>query len=114
MTVRRSGQRGDGCRDHVQEAGMTQNVLTPTPVVIFDEFLVAQELRNLLSYALARAPEFSETMVVAPDGQGYAHYDTRRSRVLFDLGPFHELFVDRIWVHYPHVMSRLGREPFQP
>jgi Rps23 Pro-64 3,4-dihydroxylase Tpa1-like proline 4-hydroxylase len=87
---------------------MSESGPPQTPVVIFDEFLVAQEWRALLEYTLSRQPEFSVTQVIGSDGASRLDERYRRSRVLFDLGPFYQLFADRLMTFLPHVLSRLN------
>ena len=79
-----------------------------TPVVVFDEFLVAHEWRELLGYTLASAPAFRATEVIGGDGSSRLDQQYRRSQVLFDLGPFHRIFVERLMTFLPHVTTRLG------
>lgn len=78
-----------------------------TPVLFFDEFLVASELRALLDYTLARGGDFTGTHVVAADGSGLRDDSYRRSRVLYDLGPFESMFGARLRTFLPHVLARL-------
>jgi SM-20-related protein len=91
---------------------MTSQAQPVTPVVILDEFLVAQEWRGLMQYALSREPEFVHTAVIGNGGQSELDYHTRRSRVLFDAGPFHYVFHERLAAFYPHVLTRLGHPGF--
>ncbi len=91
---------------------MTENAQPQTPVVIFDEFLAAEEWRGLVTYTLGRMPDFRATQVIGADGHGYEDQRTRRSRVLYDLGPFQQLFVDRLMTFFPHVLTRLGQPWF--
>jgi len=78
------------------------------PLVILDEFLVAQEWAGLLRHALKRGTAFNA------DGGG--EYDTgngsRPPRVLHDLGRFHAMFADRIMAFLPQVLARLRQPPF--
>jgi SM-20-related protein len=83
-----------------------------TPIVIFDEFLVAQEWRGLLDFTLGHTPEFMATQVIGANGESRLDHHYRKSRVLFDLGPFHQIFTDRLMTFLPHVVSRLGWQPF--
>jgi SM-20-related protein len=83
-----------------------------TPVAILDEFLVAQEWRGLLDYALENAAGFHETQVIGNDGGSVLDLANRRSRVLFDLGPYRAVFADRLMAFLPHVLLRLGEPPF--
>lgn len=91
---------------------MAENGQPQTPVVIFDEFLVAQEWRGLLDYTFQRAPEFAATQVIGADGRSRQDMQYRRSRVLFDLGPFREVFSQRLMAFLPHVLMRLNYPSF--
>lgn len=83
------------------------------PVIVFDEFLVGQELQALLNYVLSRESQFTATEVVGSNGAGQVLNDYRRSRVLYDLGPFQQLFAER-WMRFlPHVLYRLGHPWFE-
>jgi Rps23 Pro-64 3,4-dihydroxylase Tpa1-like proline 4-hydroxylase len=95
---------------------MSENIESPgppqTPIAIFDEFLVAEEWRHLLDYTLRNAEAFASTQVIGANGESRLDQRYRRSKVLFDLGPFHQLFVDRLLAFLPHVVSRLGDPGF--
>jgi Rps23 Pro-64 3,4-dihydroxylase Tpa1-like proline 4-hydroxylase len=80
--------------------------------MIFDEFLVAQELRGLLTYALRNASGFAASSVIRYDGVKEHDVGNRRSRVLFDLGPFHSLFQHRLLTFLPRVLQGLPIAPF--
>jgi Rps23 Pro-64 3,4-dihydroxylase Tpa1-like proline 4-hydroxylase len=82
------------------------------PMVILDEFLVAQEWASLLDYTLARAADFEKSGVVDAGGAHRADSSYRRSEVLYDLGEAQPMFVDRILTFLPHVLARLRRPPF--
>jgi Rps23 Pro-64 3,4-dihydroxylase Tpa1-like proline 4-hydroxylase len=83
-----------------------------TPIVIFDEFLVSEEWRRLLDFTFSRMPDFMRTQVIGSDGISYADNQTRRSHVLFDVGPYHQLFIDRLMAFFPHVLARLNHQWF--
>ena len=78
------------------------------PIMIYDEFLVADELRSLLNYSLRNASSFVRSEVV---GYGSAS-EQRRSRVLFELGPYDALFRQRLLTFLPHVLHALRKQPF--
>lgn len=86
--------------------------LAQTPIAIFDEFLVAEEWRHLLDYTLGRTEAFAATQVIGANGESRLDQRYRRSKVLFDLGPYHQLFVDRLLTFLPHVVSSLGDPGF--
>ncbi len=83
-----------------------------TPIAIFDEFLVAAEWRQLLDYTLGHAQAFAATQVIGANGESRLDTRYRRSKVLFDLGPYQQMFVDRLLTFLPHVVSRLGDPGF--
>jgi SM-20-related protein len=91
---------------------MNAQTLPRTPVAILDEFLVAEEWNGLLAYSLSNEAEFRNTQVVGRDGGGVLDPATRRSRVLYDLGPYRAVFAERLMTFFPHVLMRLGHEPF--
>jgi SM-20-related protein len=91
---------------------MSSDAVPQTPVVIFDEFLVAQELRGLLEFTLAREPYFAHTEVIGGNGQGRRDLDYRRSSVLFDLQGFDRVFSDRLMIFMPQILTGLGIGPF--
>jgi Rps23 Pro-64 3,4-dihydroxylase Tpa1-like proline 4-hydroxylase len=82
------------------------------PFVLFDEFLVAEELQSLMQYTHERANEFHATRVVGSDGSHHVDPTYRRSRVLFDLGNFRDLFAERIFTFLPQVLARLDYPSF--
>jgi SM-20-related protein len=83
-----------------------------TPVVMFDEFLVAQEWRALLDFTLSHASKFSATEVIGSNGESRLDQSYRRSRVIFELGPFHQLFAERLLTFLPQVLRRLSHPAF--
>lgn len=87
---------------------MPDNGHAQTPIVIFDEFLVSQEWCALLDFTFSHASEFTPTQVLGADGSSRLDHHYRRSQVLFDLGPFHQFFADRLTVFLPHVLTRLS------
>jgi SM-20-related protein len=82
------------------------------PIMIFDEFLVAEELRGLLAYSLQNSSRFVQSGVTRYDGGTEQDSGHRRSRVLFELGPYHLLFQQRLLTFLPHVLLALGKRPF--
>jgi|HubBroStandDraft_4_1064222.scaffolds.fasta_scaffold428428_2 SM-20-related protein len=91
---------------------MDANSAPLTPIVIFDEFLVVEEWRGLLDYALSSAESFRQTEVIGPDGGSLLDLQNRRSRVLFELGPYDSLFWHRLLTFLPQVLLRLGLPEF--
>jgi Rps23 Pro-64 3,4-dihydroxylase Tpa1-like proline 4-hydroxylase len=82
------------------------------PIVMLDEFLVAEEWAGLMEYAFDHRDHFSATRVVSGNGGSQVDRDYRRSRVLFDVGEYRQLFVDRILTHLPRVLSGLNYPDF--
>lgn len=83
-----------------------------TPLVILDEFLVAQEWAGLLRFTLKRRERFTHSEILDAGGQDRSDDDLRRSLVLYDLGRCHDLFADRVMTYLPHVLARLHLPPF--
>jgi SM-20-related protein len=84
----------------------------PIPFAVFDEFLVAEEWHKLLHYTAERGPDFDSTRVVGADGLHQIDRSYRRSRVLFDLGEFRDLFRDRVFTFLPQVLDALEYPSF--
>lgn len=91
---------------------MQENNAPQTPIAVFDEFLVAEEHRNLLAFTLAHTQTFAATQVIGSNGESRLDDRYRRSRAIFDLGPFHQPFVDRLLTFLPYVVTRLGDPGF--
>lgn len=85
--------------------------LPNAPMLVFDEFLVASELNGLLDFTLGNEANFSATKVLR-DGAHRIDAGYRRSRVLYDLGWFLDLFTERILTFLPHVWQRLSYPEF--
>jgi SM-20-related protein len=82
------------------------------PIMLYDEFLVAEELRGLLSFSLHNSSKFAQSGVVRYDGGPEQDTQYRRSRVLFELGPYYAVFRRRLLTFLPHVLLALGKRPF--
>jgi Rps23 Pro-64 3,4-dihydroxylase Tpa1-like proline 4-hydroxylase len=80
--------------------------------MIFDEFLVAEEMRGLLAYTLQSASRFVQSEVRRYDGGHERDPEHRRSRVLYHLGPYRSLFERRLLTFLPHLFQALGVHPF--
>jgi Rps23 Pro-64 3,4-dihydroxylase Tpa1-like proline 4-hydroxylase len=80
--------------------------------MIFDEFLVADELRSLLNYTLRNVSSFVRSEVVGYGSVSKQSTEDRRSRVLFELGPYDALFRQRLLTFLPHVLHALSKQPF--
>jgi SM-20-related protein len=83
-----------------------------TPLVVLDEFLVAQEWAGLLRYALKRRGRFTNSGILDAGGEDRNDDGYRRSQVLYDVERCHNLFADRIMTFLPHVLARLRLPPF--
>jgi hypothetical protein len=105
-------------RDHTMGAAEDRQgyPLPPSPlgmpIAILDEFLVAEELKGLLAYALGNRPRFVRSEVTRSAGSNEYDNEQRRSRVLFDLGPYESVFRRRLLTFLPHVFQALARRPF--
>jgi SM-20-related protein len=91
---------------------MNQNGAAHAPVVMLDEFLVAEEWSGLMQYAFDHRDDFSATRVVSNNGGHQIDREYRRSRVLFDVGSYRDVFVQRIMTHLPRVLSGLQYPDF--
>jgi Rps23 Pro-64 3,4-dihydroxylase Tpa1-like proline 4-hydroxylase len=90
---------------------MTTSAEPTSRVAILDEFLVAQEWRGLLDFTFSHGTEFRPTQVISHGGD-HLNHDIRRSVVLFELGPFRELFARRLMTFLPQVLRQLDLEWF--
>ena len=84
-----------------------------TPIVVFDEFLVSEELTGLLDYTISHSDYFASTRVISREGEGIIDRTNRRSRVLIAWSPFHELLANRIGTFFPAVLEKLRWPSFQ-
>ena len=84
---------------------MNHNGAAHAPVVMLDEFLVAEEWSGLMQYAFDHRDDFSATRVVGNNGGHQVDREYRRSRVLFDVGSYRDVFVQRIMTHLPRVLG---------
>jgi SM-20-related protein len=84
-----------------------------TPIAVFDEFLVSEELNGLLEYTLTHSNYFASTRVIGREGAGVIDRANRRSRVLVAWSPFHELLANRIGTFFPVILEKLQWPSFQ-
>jgi len=91
---------------------MTYDAAPQIPLVVFDEFLVAEEWQNLMQYTHERSPDFCATRVIGAGGTHEVDTSYRRSRVLFELGEFRDMFVERISTFLPQVLAGLDFPEF--
>jgi Rps23 Pro-64 3,4-dihydroxylase Tpa1-like proline 4-hydroxylase len=81
--------------------------------VVLDEFLVPQELNELISYALQHETDFQNSEVISPNvNLGIVEYDHRRSQVLMDLGKHQDVILQRIRGVLLGVLEQLGMDEF--
>jgi Rps23 Pro-64 3,4-dihydroxylase Tpa1-like proline 4-hydroxylase len=85
----------------------------PARCVVLDEFLVPQELEELIRFTLEREADFSASEVVSPSADGgIVNYEHRRSRVLMDLAHHQDVILARIKAVLPQVLGALGMAEF--
>lgn len=92
---------------------MNGNGSTYAPVVILEEFLVAEELAGLMRYVEDHHEDFTATYIVGAKGDSKVDPGYRRSKVLYDVGRYRDLFVNRILTHLPRVLSGLDHPRFR-
>jgi SM-20-related protein len=78
--------------------------------VVWEEWLSAQELNALTSYVKTRRNDFRPSQVARPDDENDAY---RRSVVLMDAGPFHQLFRKRLMFYLPRILRALDHPVFE-
>lgn len=76
--------------------------------IIYDEFLVWEELAALMEFSRQRERDFRQSQVYNPGGDSDSY---RRSRVLLDTGRFHRLISERINFYLPRILRALNH-PF--
>jgi len=85
----------------------------PAHSVVLDEFLVPEELNELLQYTQEHEADFEISEVISPGARGTAiDYQHRRSRVLMSLDKHHEVLANRIQACMPRVLQKVGRDVF--
>lgn len=81
--------------------------------VVLDEFLAPQELEQLTRFTLEHENDFRTSEVISPMAEdGIVNYESRRSRVLMELGRFEDLILGRIKSALSKVLEKLGMEEF--
>lgn len=94
-------------------SGVRAETAGPVPShVIFEEFLVREELGRLLRFSLEREAKFVETTVRRSERKSSVDRGYRRSRAIFDIGPHFEIFATRVLAFLPYVFAKLHQEPF--
>lgn len=86
---------------------MTDNIL------LLEEFFAPAEMATLWTYAMHREADFVASEVIGAEDEARHDTDFRRSRVLFDIAAIYPLVSDRVMSVLPHVLGRLGLEPFE-
>lgn len=82
--------------------------------VILNEFLAPAELQALTQYALQKEMEFQISEVVSPGiPGGTVDFESRRSRVLMELGPHYNILLSRFRAALPGVLRKLGHPGFE-
>ncbi len=89
-----------------------RSACTTSKFVLLEEFLFPDELSGLLSYTLERENEFEPGTVVTSESEHALVPGHRRSRLLFNVGPYLSLFEDRIRACLGFVLERLAHETF--
>jgi len=90
-------------------AGSIEDWAHPASVLTCEEFLSPGELAALVDYVLSREADFSAGTLVSRDNpEAYVDRSFRAAETLFDLGPFQDLFAQRIDRYLPFVCERLG------
>lgn len=80
---------------------------------VFEEFLAPEELSALTAYVMAREDRFRTSQVISHNNdEGKTDYSHRRSRVLFEPGPFQDMIVDRLTSYFPQILQSLGHAAF--
>jgi hypothetical protein len=86
-------------------------------VIVLDEFLAPRELQALTQYALRSEPDFALGEVISPGvapgaTESAVDFQSRRSRVLMQLGPHYQVFSQRLQACLPQVLERLQHDAF--
>jgi Rps23 Pro-64 3,4-dihydroxylase Tpa1-like proline 4-hydroxylase len=109
------GPGGSGVRTTAvaKTSAAERPAVLPAQCVVLDEFLVPQELEELIRFTLEREAAFSVSEVVSPSADGgIVNYEHRRSRVLMDLDHHQNVIVARIKAVLPQVLGALGMTEF--
>lgn len=78
------------------------------PMAVFDEFLAPMELAWAFDLVARRRSAFQTSQVIGDNDQGVQDPGYRRSRVLYDLGVFHQLVATRLTWFFPYILYKLG------
>jgi SM-20-related protein len=81
--------------------------------VVLEEFLVPEELANLVHYTTGHEADFDTSRVIAHENDnGVIDYNHRRSHVLFHTGRHQDVITDRILSFLPWVLDKLQHPLF--
>jgi SM-20-related protein len=89
-----------------------RSAATKPKFVVLEEFLFPDELSALLQYAISREADFQAGTVVTAESEGAVMLDHRRSRLLYELGPFFSLVTGRVRHFLDYALQKLAHEPF--
>ncbi len=94
-------------------AVLEETTFLPTQCVVFDEFLVPEELDRLTQHALDHEADFQVSEVISPGvNAGTVDYEARRSHVLMNRDEETAVLTKRIQAFLPRVLQKLGQEVF--
>ena len=89
-----------------------RSAATKPKFVLLEEFLFPDELSALLQYAISRETDFQAGTVVTAESERALMLDHRRSRLLYELGPFFSLLTGRVRHFLDYALEKLAHEPF--
>ena len=94
-------------------AVLEEKTFLPARCVVFDEFLVPEELDRLTGHALDHEADFQISEVISPGvNAGTVDYEARRSHVLMNQDEETAVLTRRIQAFLPRVLQKLGQEVF--
>jgi Rps23 Pro-64 3,4-dihydroxylase Tpa1-like proline 4-hydroxylase len=97
----------------VSDMMLGMNGSAHVPCVVLEEFLVQEELAELLEFTLAHEAEFSTSRVLSDEsGADMVSFEQRRSRVLSNLGKHRDVIVGHIQVYLPRILQALQLPSF--
>jgi Rps23 Pro-64 3,4-dihydroxylase Tpa1-like proline 4-hydroxylase len=101
------------CESESRVAVMELPQVLPAQCVVLEEFLAPADLDALMQYTLRREADFEISEVIAPGAtKGVIDYESRRSRVLMDLGQHEVVIVNRIKDSWPLILQKLDHDSF--
>jgi SM-20-related protein len=85
----------------------------PPRFSLFEEFLTGEEFSNLTNYALLRQDMFRTSQVISATGnEGRTDPNSRRSRVLFEVGEYQNLMTRHLRCFFDRILQSLQHPPF--